>query len=173
MFQKAWLRSLYSSVAEHWSCKPGVESSILSGGIDFFFIVTYYYHYYYFLFTNTRRKSFTHSISYPCPNHPCPSCSQQALPTIRKLLVPLALPPPLPTSCATMVGAPALVSGATASNADHEETFEVFLSNFERGTVKRGMMEVDMEPRYNLRSKLWTLYLSCQFNIKCVAFSDN
>ena len=25
--------SLYSSVAEHWSCKPGVESSILSGGI--------------------------------------------------------------------------------------------------------------------------------------------
>ena len=24
--------SLYSSVAEHWSCKPGVESSILSGG---------------------------------------------------------------------------------------------------------------------------------------------
>ena len=23
---------LYSSVAEHWSCKPGVESSILSGG---------------------------------------------------------------------------------------------------------------------------------------------
>ncbi len=24
---------LYSSVAEHWSCKPGVESSILSGGI--------------------------------------------------------------------------------------------------------------------------------------------
>ena len=68
---------------------------------------------------------------------------------------------------------PALVSGATASNADHEETFEVFLSNFERGTVKRGMMEVDMEPRYNLRSKLWTLYLSCQFNIKCVAFSDN
>ena len=27
--------SLYSSVAEHWSCKPGVESSILSGGIDF------------------------------------------------------------------------------------------------------------------------------------------
>ena len=26
-----------SSVAEHWSCKPGVESSILSGGIFFFF----------------------------------------------------------------------------------------------------------------------------------------
>ena len=25
--------SLYSSVAEHWSCKPGVESSILSGGM--------------------------------------------------------------------------------------------------------------------------------------------
>ena len=24
--------SLFSSVAEHWSCKPGVESSILSGG---------------------------------------------------------------------------------------------------------------------------------------------
>ena len=34
-------RSLYSSVAEHWSCKPGVESSILSGGINstFFFSV--------------------------------------------------------------------------------------------------------------------------------------
>ena len=29
-------RSLYSSVAEHWSCKPGVLSSILSGGIAFF-----------------------------------------------------------------------------------------------------------------------------------------
>lgn len=28
--------SLYSSVAEHWSCKPGVESSILSGGSSFF-----------------------------------------------------------------------------------------------------------------------------------------
>ena len=28
--------SLYSSVAEHWSCKPGVESSILSGGIVMF-----------------------------------------------------------------------------------------------------------------------------------------
>ena len=26
------IESLYSSVAEHWSCKPGVESSILSGG---------------------------------------------------------------------------------------------------------------------------------------------
>ena len=26
--------SLYSSVAEHWSCKPGVESSILSGGSE-------------------------------------------------------------------------------------------------------------------------------------------
>ena len=25
--------SLLSSEAEHWSCKPGVESSILSGGI--------------------------------------------------------------------------------------------------------------------------------------------
>ena len=24
--------SLYSSVVEHWSCKPGVESSNLSGG---------------------------------------------------------------------------------------------------------------------------------------------
>ena len=137
MFQKACLRSLYSSVAEHWSCKPGVESSILSGGIAFFFfIVTYYYHYYYFLFTNTRRKSFTLSISYPCPNHPCPSCSQQALPTIRKLLVPLALPPPLATSWATMVGAPALVSGATASNADHEETFEVFPYQLREGDSK-------------------------------------
>ena len=29
--------SLYSSVAEHWSCKPGVVSSNLTGGIvDFF-----------------------------------------------------------------------------------------------------------------------------------------
>ena len=26
---------LYSSVAEHWSCKPGVVSSILTGGIIF------------------------------------------------------------------------------------------------------------------------------------------
>ena len=31
--------SLYSSVAEHWSCKPGVVSSNLTGGIaDFFFV---------------------------------------------------------------------------------------------------------------------------------------
>ena len=30
------MRSLYSSVAEHWSCKPGVESSILSGGKYYF-----------------------------------------------------------------------------------------------------------------------------------------
>ena len=28
---------LYSSVVEHWSCKPGVLSSILSGGKNFFF----------------------------------------------------------------------------------------------------------------------------------------
>ena len=28
--------SLYSSVAEHWSCKPGVVSSNLTGGIVFF-----------------------------------------------------------------------------------------------------------------------------------------
>ena len=32
--------SLYSSVAEHWSCKPGVESSILSGGNMIFGIVS-------------------------------------------------------------------------------------------------------------------------------------
>ena len=32
-------RSLYSSVAEHWSCKPGVLSSILSGGIAFFLYI--------------------------------------------------------------------------------------------------------------------------------------
>ena len=31
---QTYLRSLYSSVAEHWSCKPGVESSILSGGSE-------------------------------------------------------------------------------------------------------------------------------------------
>ena len=31
------INSLYSSVAEHWSCKPGVESSILSGGIIIIF----------------------------------------------------------------------------------------------------------------------------------------
>ena len=33
--------SLYSSVVEHWSCKPGVESSILSGGSQWkiFFII--------------------------------------------------------------------------------------------------------------------------------------
>ena len=28
------IASLYSSVAEHWSCKPAVESSILSGGMS-------------------------------------------------------------------------------------------------------------------------------------------
>ncbi len=28
----AWITRLYSSVAEHWSCKPGVGSSILPGG---------------------------------------------------------------------------------------------------------------------------------------------
>ena len=33
--QKLVMGSLYSSVAEHWSCKPGVESSILSGGMFF------------------------------------------------------------------------------------------------------------------------------------------
>ena len=31
--------SLYSSVAEHWSCKPGVVSSILTGGSCFLFLV--------------------------------------------------------------------------------------------------------------------------------------
>ena len=31
--EKIRTKSLYSSVAEHWSCKPGVESSILSGGM--------------------------------------------------------------------------------------------------------------------------------------------
>ncbi len=31
--------SLFSSVAEHWSCKPGVGSSILSGGRWYFFQV--------------------------------------------------------------------------------------------------------------------------------------
>ena len=30
---------LYSSVAEHWSCKPGVESSILSGGSEVILIL--------------------------------------------------------------------------------------------------------------------------------------
>lgn len=36
-------------MAEHWSCKPGVESSILSGGIDFricwkeFLVIFIYY----------------------------------------------------------------------------------------------------------------------------------
>ena len=33
--------SLYSSVAEHWSCKPGVESSILSGG-SFVDVLTFF-----------------------------------------------------------------------------------------------------------------------------------
>ena len=35
--EKIRTKSLYSSVAEHWSCKPGVESSILSGGSFFTF----------------------------------------------------------------------------------------------------------------------------------------
>ena len=35
-FRQALQRSLCSSVAEHWSCKPGVLSSILSGGIAFY-----------------------------------------------------------------------------------------------------------------------------------------
>ena len=34
--EKIRTKSLYSSVAEHWSCKPGVESSILSGGIGLY-----------------------------------------------------------------------------------------------------------------------------------------
>jgi hypothetical protein len=39
LFYQGWnyRESLYSSVAEHWSCKPGVESSILSGGSVIFF----------------------------------------------------------------------------------------------------------------------------------------
>ena len=35
VYQKS-IRSLYSSVVEHWSCKPGVVSSNLTGGNIFF-----------------------------------------------------------------------------------------------------------------------------------------
>ena len=35
-FSPAWTPSLYSSVAERWSCKPKVMSSILIGGSDNF-----------------------------------------------------------------------------------------------------------------------------------------
>ena len=34
------IRSLYSSVVEHWSCKPGVVSSNLTGGNHFFIFLT-------------------------------------------------------------------------------------------------------------------------------------
>ena len=36
IFYPSGLRSLYSSVAERWSCKPKVMSSILIGGSDIF-----------------------------------------------------------------------------------------------------------------------------------------
>ena len=53
LYVNEWLKkftySLLSSVAEHWSCKPGVVSSILTGGRNFIrhnqFIYALLYHY--------------------------------------------------------------------------------------------------------------------------------
>ena len=49
------IESLYSSVAEHWSCKPGVESSILSGGS-------------FLLFYNQSQKPYSITITYSIHN---------------------------------------------------------------------------------------------------------
>ena len=45
MEERIWAICLLSSEAEHWSCKPGVESSILSGGIVFILIAQRVYWY--------------------------------------------------------------------------------------------------------------------------------
>ena len=42
MFSYYFIECLYSSVAEHWSCKPGVVSSTLTGGKLFFPLFFHY-----------------------------------------------------------------------------------------------------------------------------------